>query len=58
MADDERRAEIEAAAVRRDYNGERGSVPTSNGWFPWRIARMMREYLDALKAELERLDAR
>lgn len=41
--------------IERDHNGERGPVPTGLGWFPWQIARQMREYLEALAAELRRL---
>lgn len=55
----------EGGEARRDYNGERGLVPTrafsnvsQTHWFDWWRLRQMREYLDALKKEMERLNAR
>ena len=41
----------------RDHNGERGPIPTGRDLFPWQTARAIREYLDALKKEMERLEA-
>jgi hypothetical protein len=44
-----------ALSLHRDHNGERGLTPTGVGWFPWQTTQAMREYLDALKVEMERL---